>query len=183
MPSKKTRLLHQLLKYSSSIDNTWVISPTAAVHSKTERKISRSFPQIYGLQPGLCIFRARRSYQCSVQEDTLASPVIHPRVTSHPHPVAGGEVKTLLGEQGGDSGHRTEHSLQLEEVKALQDSSTRTPLCSMSQAMSDNVRKAAAGLLGWEDMLVVITCWCVLGYHFSSQADGSAIEMRVPKGG
>lgn len=91
-------------------------------------------------------------------------------------------MKTLLGEQGGDSGHRTEHSLQLEEVKALRDSSTRTPLCSMSQVMSDNVRKAAAGLLGWEDMLVVITCWCVLGYHFSRQADGSAIEMRVPKG-
>lgn len=92
-------------------------------------------------------------------------------------------METILGELGGDSGHRAEHILQVEEVKALRDSSTRTPLCCMSQAMSDNVRKAAAGLLRWEDMVVVITCWCVLGYHFSSQADGSAIEMRAPKGG
>lgn len=108
MPGKKTRLLHQLWKYSSFIGNTWVISPTAVGYSKTERKICRSFPQIYRLQPGLCIFRACRPYQCSKQEDPLASPVIQHRVTSHPHPGSGGEVEIVLGELGGDSGHRTE---------------------------------------------------------------------------
>lgn len=32
-------------------------------------------------------------------------------------------------------------------------------------------------------MLVVIMCWwCVLGYHFSSQADGAGIEVTAAKG-
>lgn len=49
--------------------------------------------------------------------------------------------------------------------------------------MSDHVTGAAAGLLGWEAMLVVIMCRYVLGYHLSSQADGTGIEVRAPKGG
>lgn len=53
----------------------------------------------------------------------------------------------------------------------------------MGQVMSDHVTRAAADLLGWEAMLVVIMGKCVLGYHFSCQADGTGIEVRAPKGG
>lgn len=90
---------------------------------------------------------------------------------------------TVLGELGGIQGTGQSRVLQSEEVKGVGDSSSRTPLCCMSQIMSDHVTGAAAGLLGWEAMLVVIMCRYALGYHLSSQADGTGIEVRAPKGG
>lgn len=88
---------------------------------------------------------------------------------------------TVLGELGGIQGTGQSRVLQSEEVKGVRDSSSRTPLCCTSQIMSDHVTGAAAGLLGWEAMLVVIMCRYVLGYHLSSQADGTGIEVRALK--
>lgn len=62
---------------------------------------------------------------------------------------------TVLGELGRTQGTGT--ILQLKEVKGLSTT---------SQIMSDHVTKAAAGSVGWEDMLVATMYRCIFGYHF-----------------